>query len=198
MFSLKSLTSIRPFAESYHICCVSVQSPKSGLWPQALWNEWGKQKANRYHRAVLLPIVLHDTPAIAAESTLRSGRRSQFLRAHLRRAPMPRHKTAWIRVWIAPLRCQQRWLYTNLQVPAFWIPGSCSNYCCQVADPHLHQSPRHGVAFINSPVLVHRQVFTEGLLPVLCHMRTVQQNSKQIWYQGACCTVWYKWSPKSN
>ena len=23
----------------------------------------------------------------------------------------------------------------QLQVPAFWIPGSCSNYCCHVADP---------------------------------------------------------------
>lgn len=23
----------------------------------------------------------------------------------------------------------------QLQVPAFWTPGSCSSYCCQVADP---------------------------------------------------------------
>lgn len=68
-----------------------------------------------------LPAALCDTPAIAAESTLRSGRRSWSFRATLHRRPTPRHKPAWIGAWIAPLRCQQRWLYTNL---TFLLSGS--------------------------------------------------------------------------
>lgn len=68
-----------------------------------------------------LPVALCDTPAIAAQSTLRSGRRSWSLRATPHRRPTPRHKPAWIGAWVAPLRCQQRWLYTNF---TFLLLGS--------------------------------------------------------------------------
>ena len=40
------------------------------------------------------------------------------------------------------------------------------------------------MAFINSLVLVHRQVFTEGLLPALCHMRTAYKTAHRFCTKG--------------
>lgn len=138
VFPLRSLTSIKPFAESYHFYCVSVRSPKSELQPQALWSKWGNKTESRSvpqssvaSNRVTRHACHRSTEHIKVWKEISAPQSSSTQETH----PTPRHKTAWIRVWIAPLRCQQRWLCTNFQVPAFWIPGSCSNYCCQVADP---------------------------------------------------------------
>lgn len=118
--------------------------------------------------------------AMAAQSTASSARSSRSFRAHLCRRPTARHRTDES-VWVAPLR-GQTWLYTNFK---FQLSKTLEVALITAVRQLIHSPQLQALtakfrtwsSIYQLPSVGHRQIFTEGLLPALCHTRTGNKTS---------------------
>lgn len=131
MFSLRSLTSIRPFAESCH-CCLKVPGQDCSPKPHKA-SEGGKQKADGYSRAESLPE--RAGPWLPWQHRAQQALQGALGLSELICAGDPQQGTEQMNQSLDRTSQGPDMALHQLQVPAFWNPGSCSNYCCQAADP---------------------------------------------------------------